>query len=149
MSLQRQMPIRPTGCLCPRQGNLQAVTKRFKTSVVAACQVDRINIGDRWFHIGLQYWRPQRCTLLELRLLPDVVWGHRVVRPFCLDGPKPRVSPISALQVFRQMELADALEVRLFKLVPFDRRVADWKPDRLLTICPLSDGYGCFRQPHF
>ena len=37
------------------------------------------------------------------------------------------------------MPLTDALEVDLFKLVPFNRRLPNWRPDRLLTISPLSE----------
>ena len=96
-----------------------------------------INIATRWFHIGLQYWRPQRPTVLELTLLPDSVWGHRVVLPL-YKGPKRDATPRTAFEVFEDVDLADPLDVHLYKLVAFNRRLPSWRPDRLLTIAPLE-----------
>ena len=96
-----------------------------------------LEIGDRWFSIGLQYWRPRRPTFLEMELLPELVWGCRHIKPlYDNDG---NAMPTTASKLFRQLDLQEGLEVRWYKLVTFDRALPNWRPDRLLLIKPLNE----------
>ena len=85
------------------------------------------------------YWRPRRCTLVELRLLPDVVWGQQIVAQLHTSEPKRSATPLAAYQLFREMGVTEQIKVRLFKLVVFDRRSPNWRPDKLLLTCPMDD----------
>ncbi len=96
-----------------------------------------LEIAGRWFHIGLQYYRPRRPTLLEMELVAENVWGCRHIRPL-YDGAG-NAKPITAYKLFRQLDLREGLEVRWYKLVTFDRALPNWRPDRLLLIKPLNE----------
>ena len=96
-----------------------------------------VEVANRWFHIGLQYFRPRRPTFLELELLPGEVWGCRHVRP--LYDSAGLAKPMTAYAVFRQLDLRESLEMHLYKLVTFDRALPSWRPDRLLLVKPLDE----------
>ncbi len=70
--------------------------------------------------------------------MAGTVWGHKQVRPI-YKGAKLSANPRTAFQLFWETHLVDALEIELFKLVGFHRHIPEWRPDRLLLVCPLGD----------
>ena len=95
-----------------------------------------INIGTLWLNIGLQYFRPRRPTLLQMELLPDPVWGHRIVRPIYTAAGD--AMPITAHKLFELLDLSSPLAVRIYKIQAFRTNLSGWKPDRLLPIAPIA-----------
>ena len=99
-----------------------------------AC-LNGLTLGDRFWHVGLQYFKPRRPTFLEVQLQPHTVWDHQVVLP------KYDAKGVAICKAMHQgllsLDLDQAYSVRLYRFIAFDARLPDWKPDRLLTIHPL------------
>ena len=96
-----------------------------------------LQVGEKWYHLGLQYFRPRRPTLLELMKFPHRVWGCDVVKPKYQSNSDCTLKSSSEAMLDAPLQMA--LFVSLFKLVPFDRSIPNWTPDRLLTIKPLHE----------
>ncbi len=120
--------------ICKRSPKNSKFRKMLKAGWVV------VSIAHRWYHVGLQYWRPQRPTLLTMELLEGEVWGCRVLRPlYKPHGSRKLAVPITALKSFWDLDLTSTLEVSFWKLVVFDRSLPNWRPDRLLLIKPLGE----------
>ena len=117
--------------LCKRAPRASSLRKLL----MGAWIVMRINTV--WVSVGLTYFRPRRPTLIEVDLLPHLVWGHRVVKPRYCDDKSPKTTRL--IDVLWDMALDDSLEFELCRLVTFKRMLPDWAPDRLLTIQSLSE----------
>ena len=158
---QKDIPTSAKATFCSKFGGGKCVCKgpgltaRLAASALAASLCKRspkdsklrallrsawvvIRVGSGWYHIGMQYWRPRRCTLMELELVEERVWGHQVVRPL-YEGTEMLASTTTAAKVFRRIDTEHPLDVQLYKLISFDRSLPNWRPDRLLTIQRLED----------
>ncbi len=93
-------------------------------------------LGPKVWSVGLQSFRPRRPTFLEVKLLPHLVWERQVVLPVYDRNDDAVVRTVH--EGLAELDLEIPCSVKLFRYVSFDRRLPGWKPDRLLTIEPVS-----------
>ena len=85
----------------------------------------------------MHQFRPKRPTFLEVKELGERVWNHKVVLP--LYDSQGDVIAKTVHEGPLELDLNQSYPVDLYRLVSFDRQLPGWKPDRLLTIAPLSE----------
>ena len=93
--------------------------------------------GTKWWHVGIHYFRPRRPTFIEVELLPIEVWGHKVVKPLYDSSGLAMCRTVH--EAMLSLDFDQTYEVDLYRFVAFDKRLPGWKPDRLLTIAPMSE----------
>ena len=93
----------------------------------------------QWFHVGFHKFNPRRPMFLECTLRATLTWQHRVIDPVYSDKNgqgTANVRTVHAALKDCNLEVAQSLE--LFRLVAFDRPLPGFRPDKELTIAPLS-----------